>query len=239
MIKNQKGFGLVESLLTILILAVVGFGGYYVWHARHNKSTVNSYASCVSANGVIQQSYPEKCTKNGKSYTNPSQNTSNTSANNSSQNAQRYLTIAEWVAKLPLSDGDSGAYYTYVPQAEGTLYSYVSIFDKTIDAITNSQGQSCKDGGYPLFIIDRVKTSDVSQTSDINSQYFIDETNIDMYKTFSFTKDYKFIGRAIHQSAPPCEEWNGDGSVESSSIDTAYSSVWQALTNSYGDMQGE
>ncbi|PJE65465.1 hypothetical protein COU91_01495, partial [Candidatus Saccharibacteria bacterium CG10_big_fil_rev_8_21_14_0_10_47_8] len=40
-LKNQKGFTLIESLLVVLILAVVGFAGYYVWHTRHesNKSS--------------------------------------------------------------------------------------------------------------------------------------------------------------------------------------------------------
>lgn len=32
--ENQKGFALIESLLIILILAVIGFGGYYVWHTQ-------------------------------------------------------------------------------------------------------------------------------------------------------------------------------------------------------------
>jgi hypothetical protein len=37
--KNQKGFTVVEALLFILIVAVIGFGGYYVWHTQHNKKT--------------------------------------------------------------------------------------------------------------------------------------------------------------------------------------------------------
>jgi len=35
--KNKNGFTVVETLLTILILAVIGFGGYYVWHTQDNK----------------------------------------------------------------------------------------------------------------------------------------------------------------------------------------------------------
>ncbi len=38
---NQKGFGLVEALLVILILAVASFGGYYVWHIQSNRK-INS-----------------------------------------------------------------------------------------------------------------------------------------------------------------------------------------------------
>lgn len=37
MYKTQKGFTLVETLLVVLILAVVGFGGYYVWNNQTKK----------------------------------------------------------------------------------------------------------------------------------------------------------------------------------------------------------
>lgn len=35
--KKQSGFGLVETILVLLILAAVGFGGYAVWH-KHPKT---------------------------------------------------------------------------------------------------------------------------------------------------------------------------------------------------------
>jgi len=44
--KNQKGFTAVEGLLIILILAVVGFGGYYVYHTNHKtKAAVSTTAA--------------------------------------------------------------------------------------------------------------------------------------------------------------------------------------------------
>jgi hypothetical protein len=45
--KNQSGFGLVPVLLLILILAVVGFGGYYV--LSKNKSATVAKTNLVSA----------------------------------------------------------------------------------------------------------------------------------------------------------------------------------------------
>lgn len=39
--KTQKGFGLIEGLLIVLILAIVSIGGYYVVH-RNNNSSNNS-----------------------------------------------------------------------------------------------------------------------------------------------------------------------------------------------------
>lgn len=34
---NQKGFTLVEGLLILLVLSVIGFGGYYVWSSRNTE----------------------------------------------------------------------------------------------------------------------------------------------------------------------------------------------------------
>ena len=36
---SQKGFTVVETLLVTLVFAMVGFGGYYVWHNQQNNST--------------------------------------------------------------------------------------------------------------------------------------------------------------------------------------------------------
>jgi type II secretory pathway pseudopilin PulG len=36
--KTQKGFALMEGLLIILILAIIGFGGYYVWNSQKNTN---------------------------------------------------------------------------------------------------------------------------------------------------------------------------------------------------------
>ncbi len=61
--QKQKGFGLVETLLVILILAVVGLAGYAVWHNQHKaKATSNSsqasqstpiVSSVVAKNGTV------------------------------------------------------------------------------------------------------------------------------------------------------------------------------------------
>lgn len=40
--KSQKGFALNTVLLIILVLAVVGFGGYYVYTQNNNKDTTNT-----------------------------------------------------------------------------------------------------------------------------------------------------------------------------------------------------
>lgn len=37
--KYQQGFTAIEGLLIVLVLAVVGFGGYYVWHSQQTTIT--------------------------------------------------------------------------------------------------------------------------------------------------------------------------------------------------------
>jgi hypothetical protein len=65
--KTQKGFALVEGLLILLILAVIGFGGYYVWHSQRQTDK-----SLTQANQVSQ------------------------STKTSSKASRTYFTIKEW-----------------------------------------------------------------------------------------------------------------------------------------------
>lgn len=77
---TKKGFTIVPVLLMILILAIVGGTGYYVYHANKNtKETLD--AATKSA-----QSTPKKTTKK-----------KTTSA------AVKYLTIKEWGVRAPYS----------------------------------------------------------------------------------------------------------------------------------------
>lgn len=50
--REQKGFAVVELLIIILILAVVGFGGYYVWHTNHKAAPQNTSANLTLQGAV-------------------------------------------------------------------------------------------------------------------------------------------------------------------------------------------
>lgn len=53
---NQKGFSAVEGLLIVIIVLLVGFIGYYVWHTQKNTNdTLNSASK-------VPQSSPTKAT---------------------------------------------------------------------------------------------------------------------------------------------------------------------------------
>lgn len=49
--KNQKGFTLVEGLLIVLIMAVIGFGGYTVWNNSKDKGTQNNETNQAKLDG--------------------------------------------------------------------------------------------------------------------------------------------------------------------------------------------
>ena len=53
MIRNHKGFTLVEALLVVLILAVLGFGGYYVWHSHHKTKAVAATNTSTTATKTV------------------------------------------------------------------------------------------------------------------------------------------------------------------------------------------
>lgn len=58
--QNEKGFGLVEILLSILVISVIGFGGYYVYHTNaqtkqkhHTVSMPKQVAASPAKNTTI------------------------------------------------------------------------------------------------------------------------------------------------------------------------------------------
>ena len=50
---TQKGFTLVETLLVIIILAIIGLGGYYVWHTQHSKTLLTTTSTNTNTNSSV------------------------------------------------------------------------------------------------------------------------------------------------------------------------------------------
>jgi hypothetical protein len=53
---NQKGFGLVEGLMIAVLLAVVGFGGYYVWNENQDSESSEGERAVVSEDSQTSDS---------------------------------------------------------------------------------------------------------------------------------------------------------------------------------------
>ena len=61
---NQKGFGAVEALLFLILLSILGFTGYYVWHTSKNANS--TYNSAANTNGSLANQYSNWQTYTGK-----------------------------------------------------------------------------------------------------------------------------------------------------------------------------
>lgn len=103
--KTQSGFALVESLLIILILVIIGFGGYYVWHSQKQTNKTLDTAATTS------------------------QKAASAAASNTS--SQKYLTIKEWGVKVPLTDADSDAYYLIKSDLPNVAYLSLEKYKNT------------------------------------------------------------------------------------------------------------
>jgi Tfp pilus assembly protein PilV len=87
--ENQKGFGIIEISLVIIVAGVLGATGWYAFHTKHQtdqilnqaqnetesiptvSKSINNFNECASdLNNKLQGSYPEVCVaKNGKKFT--------------------------------------------------------------------------------------------------------------------------------------------------------------------------
>lgn len=63
--KSQKGFALLESLLIIVILAILGFTGWYVWHAKQNTDKIASQNNTVRTETAVT---PKNTLSSWKTY---------------------------------------------------------------------------------------------------------------------------------------------------------------------------
>ncbi len=91
-ILNQKGFAAMEAMLVVVILAIVGGTGYYVYQAN-NKATETQNQAQTNANTAAPHKKNEKKSKPAT--------------------AIEYLVVKEWGVELPLSSGIKDAYYIY------------------------------------------------------------------------------------------------------------------------------
>lgn len=98
MSQKQFGFAAIETTLILVVLAIVGFTGYYVWHSQQQTSKALDVA-----NDTAQSAAPKK--------------TANSTL------AQKYLIIKEWGIKIPLSSDLRGAYYTYNSESKAVYLS--------------------------------------------------------------------------------------------------------------------
>lgn len=166
--KTSSGFSTIILVVMLAVLAAVGFAGWYVWQQNH-KDTKN--------NTPVKSSTPDKDSTSDKDNTAP---------------ATKYLVIKEWGVKIPLSSEIEGAYYTLDVQGDA---QYARLYDAGFDNLKNSDGTSCGDEPFNMYVIGRATPQNASSMNQDGERY----------KSFSFTSDYLFSGLGAHQAAPNCQ----------------------------------
>jgi hypothetical protein len=126
--RQQQGVTVVEALLIIIVIALVGFAGWFVYHKEHkttdsskgtapHTASVTNFEECKqSAGSKMLETAPEQCvTKDGKKFT------------DTGSQSQKYLAITEWDVKIPYSGSDT---FTY--QLKGSTQSAVTVISKNL-----------------------------------------------------------------------------------------------------------
>jgi hypothetical protein len=91
-LNNQSGFSLIEALLMILVIAVIGFCGYFVYHSQKSKtasaSAHKTTGDSAKTKTVVETQYIVV------------------------RDNQKYLNIKEWGVIIPIDDSIDSVVYT-------------------------------------------------------------------------------------------------------------------------------
>ncbi|MFZ1323638.1 MAG: hypothetical protein WAQ57_00575 [Candidatus Saccharimonadales bacterium] len=64
-----------EIVFIIIIVLLLAAAGLYAWrvNAKTNRKeeSINSFQECVNAGKPVMESYPERCSANGRTFTKP------------------------------------------------------------------------------------------------------------------------------------------------------------------------
>lgn len=106
---NQNGFSAVEAILILIILGILGFTGWFVYHSQNAADKTYSSTDTSTA--------PKPTKTTAKTPTKPK----------AEAPAQSYLTFTEWGVKLPLSGALADARYEDITSAYSFPYSTMQV----------------------------------------------------------------------------------------------------------------
>src|ERR1700733_6263863 len=62
-LKNQSGFSVVEALLIVIVIGILGFTGWFVYHAQTNASKAYKAQQAVAGPAHIYTAHDEQVAK--------------------------------------------------------------------------------------------------------------------------------------------------------------------------------
>jgi cytoskeletal protein RodZ len=111
--KNNKGFAVIEGLLILVIIAILGGTGWYVYQAHNNATNTLTNADAANSSAA--------------NYSKPTPKPTLTQTQ-----SQQYFTVKEWAVKVPIDSSVTGLSYT-------TTNSGVMAFrDTQLDSVSSS-----------------------------------------------------------------------------------------------------
>ena len=130
---HQKGFSAIIVLLILILIAVIGFTGYYVWDTQKSKNkqtTQNAQTNTESPNVVNSQEQTEVAKPT---------------------DAQKYLVIKEWGVKIPAQNEVISDYIYFMEDSHNGV-EQIGLSTTKLSNIT------CKDSGEKInnFIVGRL-----------------------------------------------------------------------------------
>jgi hypothetical protein len=127
---NNRGFSVVEGLLIFVILTSIAGTGWLVWNrsssndsSAKSDNVITNFQECKDAGNPIQESFPEKCTANGQTFTNEAKTNEGQATDTATANWLLYEP-PEKVYAVRLADGWKLYHYTdkYLQNDLGTDY---------------------------------------------------------------------------------------------------------------------
>lgn len=153
---NQKAFSAVEALLFLILIAILGFTGFYVYNA--NKNTNNTYKAA------------NQDSKGTPKFSSKKSVNSTATPKNSATSGQQYFTIKEWGVQAPYS-GDLHLTYSI-----NNLGGDPAIYSAGLSSTELSNGQPADKCGAAAGTLERAYADTVldgagTKASDPNSSY--------------------------------------------------------------------
>ncbi|HWT55789.1 MAG TPA: hypothetical protein VN031_02010 [Candidatus Microsaccharimonas sp.] len=142
--RNQTGFAVVETLLVLVIIAMVAGTAYFVWHAQRNADASLNAANS-SASKIVKSNKPTAQGEGGPGLS----------------NSQQYLTIKEWGVRMKLNASQSSLYYKVSDSTPNIIY----LSFRTITAVA----PDCTELAAVSRLTQAEQASATAQPSDMNA----------------------------------------------------------------------
>jgi len=172
---NQSGFSVVEGLLVVLVIAAIGFAGYYVWHAQTQKTAKTTEKSVATKTAAVSTVKPIELTllSGVKSTATPLTYSRDTAS--VIENIVSFSQPTDW-----RDDADT--------TAEGCVSSGIAnCLGQTMIVPENEDEAGATYPDYFVVTVSAIKTSDAAKTVFANHWQDSDQAASAAYSTFTTT----------------------------------------------------